>query len=248
MRLKNFHRRMAKTDHAADIIPHIGGRPATTSRTADRHFRLVHAGKLLAADGRFGKTILLGLKSFLATSAAARAETKLVLVGPGDPEMTSMISEMGLEHNVEFIGRVSYEESLRHVESASVCVLIEARMPEGIFFASKLSDYLAQGKPVLAISPAIGTAEDLAKLGELMRVDQEPEAVRNAIALLYAEYKDGRISSRGPSKELQAEMQQTAIGAKFVKICETLIAGRTGSRKSRSKSVTHGSAVFDQFS
>ena len=141
-RLKDFHARLAKVDQVAEVIPHIGYKSKRARQIQDGHFRLVHAGRLLASEGRFGKAILLGLKAFLDTSAEAAEDTKLILVGPGDKETQSMISEMDLQRNIEIVGRVSYENSLEYIASASACILIESLVDEGIFFASKLADYL----------------------------------------------------------------------------------------------------------
>src|ERR1700730_2373060 len=180
-RLKDFHLRLAKLDQHAQVVPHIGYKLNRVSQNPNGQFRLCHAGRLLASEGRFGKAILLGLKAFLDSSSDAAADTRLIFVGPGDKETESLICEMGLQRNIEIVGRVNYENSLDYIAAASACILIESRVDEGIFFASKLADYLAHGKPVLALSPKIGTAADLANRGELIRVDHDSEAVRDAL-------------------------------------------------------------------
>lgn len=245
-RLKDFHGRLAKVDQFAEVIPHIGYQQKSKCQRPDGHFRLVHAGKLLAADGRFGNTILLGLKAFLDSSVEAATDTKLILVGPGDKEMQSMICELDLQRNVEFIGRVNYEESLNYIASASVCVLAEAQMDEGIFFASKLADYIAHGKPVLALSPKIGTASDLANRGELIRVDQNPEAVKDAIAILYAKFKNGTLNSCNPSERLQEQVQGEVIAEKFLAACQTLTSTKLESRAARLERLKHLGPLFEQ--
>jgi glycosyltransferase involved in cell wall biosynthesis len=246
-RLKDFHSRIAKLDQAAEVMPHIGDKPKCPSNTHDTHFRLVHAGKLLAAEGRLGKAVLLGLKAFLDASADAATDTKLILVGPGDEATRSMISEMGLQRNVEFVGRVDYEESLDYIASSSVCVLIESRMDEGIFFPSKLADYLANGKPVLALSPRIGTAADLANRGELIRVDHDPDAVRDAIATLYSQYKCGTLTSRNPSDQLQAQLQEHTIAERFLSRCQALISTWSDGRAARLERIHQQGPLFEQF-
>jgi glycosyltransferase involved in cell wall biosynthesis len=232
-RLKDFHLRLAKLDLAAEVIPHIGYKPKSVGKSSEGHFRLVHAGRLLASEGRFGKAILLGLKAFLDSYTEAAADTKLILVGPGDDETQSLICELGLQRNIEIVGRVNYENSLDYIASSSACVLIESRVDEGIFFASKLADYLAHGKPVLAVSPSIGTAADLADRGELIRVDYEPESIKNAIAVLYAEFKRGTLSSRSPSDQLQAQLQGHNVANKFLAACEILTSEQSDGRGAR---------------
>jgi hypothetical protein len=139
---------------------------------------------------------------------------------------------MGLQRNVQSVGRVNYEASLNHICSASVCLLIEASMDESIFFPSKLADYLVCGKPVLALSPRAGTVADLASRGELMRVDHDPEAIRNAITTLYSEFKRGTLSSRNPSVQLQAELQGHSVTKNFLAACQALTSKRRKGQRS----------------
>jgi len=245
-RLKDFHLRLAKLDQHAQVVPHVGYKRNRSSQKPDGQFRLVHAGRLLASEGRSGKAILLGLKEFLKTFPDAAADVRLILVGPGDKETESLISEMGLQRNIDIVGRVNYENSLDYISVASACILIESRVDEGIFFASKLADYLAYGKPVLALSPKIGTAADLANRGELIRVDQNPEAVKDAIATLYGEFKKGALSSREPSEQLQTQVEGHAIAEKFLAICQTLTLTRSESRAARLKRIRQQAPLFER--
>jgi hypothetical protein len=224
-RLRDFHTRLARLDYAAEIIPHIGSRPERAGENPDGHFCLVHAGKLGTSEltQRPSRALLVGLKAFLDTSAEAAAQTRLVLVGPEDKETQSLIGELGLEGNVQAVGRVNYEDSLDYIASASACILIEACVDEGIFLPSKLSDYLACAKPVLALSPRNGTAADLAERGELIRVDHDPDAVRNAIAGLYSEFKQGTLSARRPSDRLMAQLSGSSVADKFLTACQALV-------------------------
>jgi len=224
--LRDFHTRLSGLDHASELIPHVGYRPEGCGENESGQFRLVHAGRLGATDvtGRSSRALLPGLKSFVDSSAEARARTKLVLVGPADKETQAMICELGLQENVETVGRVSYEASLNYIAAASACILLEADISEGVFFASKLADYLACGKPVLAISPRIGTAADLASRGELIRVDHDPGAIGEAIAALYTEFERGTLGSCSPSERLVTELQGPAVARQFLAACRSLTA------------------------
>jgi glycosyltransferase involved in cell wall biosynthesis len=224
-RLRDYHTRLAGLDHAAEIIPHIGSRPEHARQSPDGLFRLVHAGKLGTRElpMRPSKALLLGLKAFIDTSPEAAASTRLVLVGPGDKETQSLIDELGLKGNVQTVGRVNYEESLDYIASASACILIEACVDEGIYLPSKLCDYIVCGKPVLALSPGVGTAADLASRGELIRVDHDPETVRKAIAGLYSEFRQGTLGARKPSDRLIAQLQAGSVAERFLSSCQAFI-------------------------
>jgi glycosyltransferase involved in cell wall biosynthesis len=211
-------------DHAAEIIPHIGYRPKGQCHDPNAEFRLVHAGTLGASEvtGRSPKAFLFGLKAFIESTPDAATQTKLVFVGPEDKDTQALVCELGLQKNVQFVGRVNYEVSLDHIFSASACLLIEANMDQGIFFPSKLADYIACGKPILSLSPRNGTVADLASRGELMRVDHDPKAVQNAITTLYSEFKIGTLGSRNPSAQLQTELQARSVAKKFLTAFQSL--------------------------
>ena len=240
-RLKDFHSRLSKLEQVAEVIPHIGFTINDTKHTSDGQFRLVHAGRLLVSEGRLGKYLLLGFKAFLDKFPDASANAKLVLVGPGDEETQSLIHDMGLEQNIEVVGRINYEDSLDCIANASVCVLVESRVDEGIFFASKLADYFAHGKPVLSISPRVGTAGDFAKHGELTRVDHDHEAVRDGIATFYSEFKRGELNSRKPSEKLRTQLQGSTVAERFLSICRELVkSSADGFASERERSVQQG--------
>jgi glycosyltransferase involved in cell wall biosynthesis len=239
--LQNFHTKLAKLDHAAEIIPHIGYRPKALSHSPIGYFRLVHAGKLGTNEvtRRSTKAFLLGLKSFLDTSADAAALTRFILVGPEDKETQSWVCQLGLERNVENLGSVNYEDSLDYIASASACVLIECGTDESIFFPSKLADYLVCGKPVIALSPRTGIAADFASRGELIRIDHDREAVRNALTALYSEFKLGTLSSRNPSDRLIARLQGESVAREFLTKGQLLISRlRKGYCGSQSRAVS----------
>jgi len=222
--LQDFHTKLAKLDHTAEIIPHIGCRPEVINHKPNGEFRLVHAGKFGAGEvtKRSAKALLLGLRAFLDASADAGAHTKLVLVGPEDQETQSLICNLGLGGTVENVGIVNYQDSLKYISNASACILIESNMDESIFLPSKLADYLVCGKPVLALSPRLGMAADLASRGELVRIDHDPDAVRNAITALYLDFKRGTLSSRNPSDRVIAQFETHTVAEKFLTACQHL--------------------------
>ena len=225
--LWDFHSRLARLKHDAEVIPHIGSRSEPSSHDLNGKFCLVHAGKLGTAEvtRRSAKSFLMGLKAFIEGSTDAAEHTIFVLVGPEDEETQSWIFKLGLQRNVQTVGKVSYEASLSYIASASVCVLIESSMNQGIFFPSKLADYLVSGKPVLGISPRHGLVADLAGRGELIRIDQDdPAAVQNAMNILYSEFKRGKLWSRKPGDQVIEQLQGRNVAEKFLRACQTLIS------------------------
>src|SRR5581483_3719585 len=121
---------------------HVG---ITVKGSGSARFRIVHAGKLGSNEvtGRSSAALLTALFEFLRHHPDHRSSVELLLVGPEDAGTSATIAQLGLDDVVRTLGRVSYEDSLGYIASASVCVLVEGDFTEGIFLPSKLADYIA---------------------------------------------------------------------------------------------------------
>jgi hypothetical protein len=70
---------------------------------------------------------------------------------------------------------------------ASVCILFN--WTEGIYFPSKLADYIASRQPVIALSPEIGVAADMLPCHWMQRADVDDSiAIKETIAYFYGAY------------------------------------------------------------
>lgn len=227
--LHTFHAALSGVEHDAEIIPHVGF--ASNDGIPGEGFTLVHAGKMGNSEitGRPTNALLKGYASFLKRDAAVRKETRLVFVGPQDEETDQVIRTLDLQGNVVGTGMVSYEESLKKIKEATVCILIEADEKEGIYLPSKLADYLVAGKPVLALSPEVGTASGLARAGGLVRVrPNDPVAVEKALAKLYGDYRRGCLGLNEPPPDLVAQFTAQAVAEKFIAAASQVMARHRG--------------------
>jgi glycosyltransferase involved in cell wall biosynthesis len=226
--LHRFHERFAGVRHHAEVIPHIGY-AVGPSRGPTTEFRIVHAGKLGMQEltrGRSMQGLLTGLSRFLGVCPSARERTRVVLVGPEDPGTVDVAQRVGLEDVVRCVGRVSYEESLKHIASASVCVLVEGKMTNGIYFPSKLADYIAARKPILALSPACGVVAELARERGIRRVDTDnEEAIASAIDDFYRAYLGGCLAENSPSDTLVRDVSPVGVIEKFLHAVEAAHCG-----------------------
>ena len=222
--LHRFHMQLAAMRHEAEVVPHIGYAANSRDR-AICEFCIVHAGKLGAREltGRSTVGLFTGLAQFLRARPSARDVTHVVLVGPEDPLTNDVVKQVGLEDVVKSVGRLSYEESLVYIASASLCVLVEGRMTDGIYFPSKLADYIAARKPILALSPARGVAAELAREGDIRRVDaDDEEAIASAIGDYYRAFLDGRLRESSPSDALARQVSPYAVAEKFLHAVESV--------------------------
>ena len=225
-RLHAFHARVSGIDHEAAIVPHVA--QVSDAAAGNEHlFHLLHAGKLGASENppRPVRPLLIALKNFLDAKVDARPCTRLTLVGPADEGTNKLIVELGLQDIVSNTGRVSYEQSLRWIAAATVCVLVEAVVDEGIFFPSKLVDYLSAGKPVLAMVPEKGTTADLAEAhSSVTKVGQhDPAPIQTTITDLYEEFKAGRLAFRAPIPSLRNQFTSAQVAGEFLAAVRTIM-------------------------
>jgi hypothetical protein len=244
-RLARFTTRIASVRVRAEIVPHVG----TAAAPAERHqeFRLVHAGKLGNSEitGRSSRALLTGLRRFLDQVPDGGAAVRLVLVGPEDAQSNALIEDLGLRAAVRSVGLVSYEQSLSYIAAASACILIEAPMPEGIYLPSKLADYIVAGKPVLALSPRIGTLSDFAG-PSLMIVDQgDEQQIQCAFLRLYEDHCQRRMAAPAPT--LVDWFSPERIAAHFLKTVSELpqMQMRRAARQSSKTSLPAGQPRFE---
>lgn len=223
-RLYDFHTQLARVNHMAEIIPHIGYR--LNEKPQADGFDLVHAGKLGAnfVEWRSSKGLLTGVAKFLRSHPEARKMTRLTLVGPEDKEIQSITAQLELNDVVRSVGWVSYEQSLKYIDSASVCILVEKEMNEGVYFPSKFVDYIAARKPVLALSPSVGVIEDMMPTQGLVRVDPDDEyAVARALGDFYKHFIERSLDAVTPTEEFVSQFDPQTIAKKFLdavnKIC-----------------------------
>ncbi len=219
-RLHLYHEKFASSSRPTEIIPHVGyssKRMYVDYRRTE--FNLVHAGKLglNEATGRSAASLLKGLRLFIIAHPEAREMTKLILVGPRDDATEELINSLGIAHNIISTGRLSYEESIQYIESATVCVLIEGKMAEGIYLPSKFVDYIAARKPVLALSPAVGIIADMLPCKWLLRVNLDDEAgVASSIGIFYEDFKNGTLNVRMPPDSVVRQYDSSRVAEKFL--------------------------------
>lgn len=226
-RLRDYHLRLTQPRGKCVVLPHIGHQADPVAPSSV--FRLLHAGNLGSGEStRRNSTISLlrGLRSFLDQRPDARNICRLVLVGPEDQPTLALAKELNLDSFVSCTGRVSYSESIQYMASATVCLLVEGNMAEGIYLPSKFADYVRSNKPVIALSPPVGTIADLGpnRGVSLVPVDN-PTAIEAAITRHYDAFVAGTIASFEPDTALKQEYDGGRIARLFREICAKLRDG-----------------------
>lgn len=221
-RLAAMTARIAGSERVGDVVPLIGWSRPGELRAG--RFDLVHAGHL-GIGKRSPRTLLEGLRRFLDGRPEARSCASLTFIGPRAEETDRIAAELNIAEFVSATGRVSYEESLERLGRASVSVLVEAEMKEGIYLPSKFADYVTTGRPILALSPATGTVSDMLPDPGVLRVDPtDVDGAARAIEELYDAWRSGKIGERRPSDGLARNFDAPEVAGKFLTLVGDVLA------------------------
>jgi hypothetical protein len=156
-------------------------------------FVLLHAGTLYGA--RTPLPIIHAIARAIARGALDRTRFRLRLVGnlSLSIDLPAECARLGIADVVELVPRVTRAESLREMASASALLLIQTGTTVSI--PAKAYEYLAVGRPILALSEE-GETADLVRasgVGVSVRPDDPAERIEAAVLEIVA------IASRGYS-------------------------------------------------
>jgi len=121
----------------------------------DEAWSLVHVGAMTAT--RDCPALWKRFSALCASDPEFGARFKLRFVGPADHSIIESVRAAGLMDKVERLGRVSHDEAMREMQRARVLLLPINDTPnkQGIL-PGKVFEYLAVGRPILAVGPAKG--------------------------------------------------------------------------------------------
>ena len=161
-------------------IPISTAAPGPAGERNDR-VTLVHTGKLSGLRGRDPSVLFAGVRRAIEREPSLRGRLRLVVAGPRDTEDQRMMEESGLDGVLEYAGQLSRPESLALQRSADALVLLTSR--DVCEATGKLFEYLAAGRPILALAAGNEAARIVQETGTGVTVDQDDvEGVAAAVA------------------------------------------------------------------
>jgi glycosyltransferase involved in cell wall biosynthesis len=131
---------------------------------ADGRFVLLHAGSLYA--GRTPLPIFQAVAAAVSRGLIDPARFTLRFLGTNglqSMDAPAACRELGIDHLVEFLPRVQRREGLRQMRSASALLLLQPG--HAVSTPGKLYEYLAAGRPILAIAEEGETADLVRRSG-----------------------------------------------------------------------------------
>jgi glycosyltransferase involved in cell wall biosynthesis len=185
----------------SSVIPHLAMERFSIAPVQHIGFSMCYAGSVLPP--RAVTVFFEGIQRF--RKLLDNTDSFCVRFLVDRPEIVAESAKtMGLEDVVKIEDTVSYSQMPEVLAQSDVLVIIEAPLKEGIFMPSKIADYVQIGRPILALSPVVGTIADiLSKQGGGIAVDcQSPDAVAKALQELYSHWKTGTLDSAYSSTSL----------------------------------------------
>lgn len=192
------------------------------SVSGDGPFVLLHAGSIYA--GRTPVPLLKAIADMVRRGAIDPSRFRLRFlgaVGLESVDLTGMCREIGLEQIVEFVPRVAREQSLRAMVSASALLLLQPGHTVSV--PGKLYEYLAAGRPILAIAEEGEIAELVRSSGIGISVPPDSEAaIESALESII---RKSRADVEPPPRELF----DGTVGAAQVAAVLQAVVGRSDS-------------------
>lgn len=118
-------------------------------------------------------------------------DIKIRFIGYVEASISSLIEKLKMHHFFSLEGTKPYEYTLNAVKESDMMLVVEAPLKEGIFFPSKVTDYLQFNKPIFAVSPAVGIMTDMLEThgGGIYADCTSVESIKFALLQIIKEYK-----------------------------------------------------------
>ncbi len=190
--------------HKVHIIPHgyapLAEKPASVQGAGTRPLRMIHAGSFIPGyrepDKLFEGIALLHSRKPLS------GRLKATFVGEDTGFYQGQADRLGIRDIVELLPSVPYKQCQDMISASDLLLVIDTPATNGIYLPTKLIEYLAHEKPVLALAEPESTIHEVVKECDLVFADQNrPEEIANAIEKLLAQWESGFWGVSEASKE-----------------------------------------------
>ena len=175
------------------IAPHVmTSAPKESRKRASGPIKLIHPGQCNAP--RYARTMLQAIKELLEEGKMNKNDLSVTFMGKTNADEMEMIKESPLNEIVTIREIVSYHESLDILAEYDIALIIEAKLEEGIFLPTKVSDFMMAGIRMFAICPIIGVQHDLYEQGYIPYFGDvtNVESIKNALLKMV---EDSRIDN-----------------------------------------------------
>lgn len=172
-------------------------------------FRLIYTGSLsLSRQGTSLSGLLTALQAMHASNLAMMKHLEIVLVGNLAATELQAIEQSGVCQYFSLIGSVPYQQALQYQVDADILLLIIAPNTVGVS-TSKLFEYLAAGRPILALTGPSAAAKLIFMLNAGVVVEPDnPSSIQQALQAFYQQWQAGQLSTRRDSRLRQFDRRE----------------------------------------
>ena len=125
---------------------------------------------------------------------------EIVFAGPARTWRPTTLSEVSpLNKVIKLTGYISHHEAIHYLMNSDVLMLIVSRLRGKGNIPGKTFEYIASGKPILALVPRDGAAAELLRRTKTKAVIVEPEdtsAIEGALLDLYVQWEKGKLKTK----------------------------------------------------
>lgn len=199
----------AITKKPIEVITNGYGEFSEIPKVLDTTFSISHIGSLLSE--RNPSVLWQVLSEITLENIDFKRDLRLKLVGVVSNEIVENIFNAGLKENCELLGYVTHSEAIQIQQNSGVLLLIEIDSKETkSIIPGKLFEYLAAGRPILALGPKASDIEGIineTKSGAFFNYTQR-DMLKSHLLNLYSDFKRGSlaVSSEGIEKYSRREL------------------------------------------
>jgi glycosyltransferase involved in cell wall biosynthesis len=207
----------------SSAIPHVVMEKFSFAPVSHDGFSVCYAGSVLPP--REVTVLLEGAKRF--RKLVGNADSFHIRFIVDRPDIVADTAKtLGVEDIIRIEASRPYSQMPQALAKSDVLVIIEAPLKEGIFMPGKLVDYVQIGRPILALSPVVGTIVDiLSKHGGGIAVDcQSPDAVAQALQKLYVHWTEGTLNRTYDSASLVSLFSEERVLRLYMDIFQSLLS------------------------
>ncbi len=178
---------------------------------ASQKFLVAYMGSFY--EQRNPRVFLRAVSELMAEEPGFADDLAIKFIGATDPLTLRLIEESAAREKVELTGYRPHEECLEMFLEARVLLFITDPQESQLHLAGKIFEYLAAGRPILALTGP-GTAGELVRQTNTGQVVDPGDtgAVKEALVGLYRDFQAGVDSHRPNREELLKHERKTQTG------------------------------------
>ena len=193
------------------VIPHIAlseSLYSPTKREKGDKLYLCHSGNLSAE--RNPELLFRAMREIIDDG---HTHIHMDIMGHINDYTQQLIEKYGLSEYVGCAGSFPYMQAVSRLSDYDVLVLLEARMKKGIFFASKFTDYTQSCRPIFAVSPKDGFANDIiSRNGGGIAVDNEDaQDIKQGLLYIYKVWENNKLSNTLSTHKLYSQFTASVV-------------------------------------